>query len=378
MNFPDSAGDYQFLFNIADQLSEALLVVNKEGKIVYNNLRTDEIFGYESNQLIGTSVEQLLPESLRTIHEHHRRMYNKIPHARPMGALSTELVGYTSDGETIPLEISLSPVEFRGELYIVAFITNLTTRKHAQEQVLKTEKLRVELAKEREYLELKEQFVSITSHEFRKPLTAIISSVGIIERYFERFTPEDYLVRIQEIGLQAHRMYHMLEDLLTVTRMQAGGFRYLPRPLDLFKLCESLTVQPEGEKPRIHAQWQKPIHNVVMDQKLLRHILENLLSNAVKYSPAAEKVDFTITTQNTDVIFRIRDYGIGIPYKDQEHIYEAFFRASNTHPFEGTGLGMMVVKLCVELHRGTIHLESIPGEGTLVTVRLPMFALAQE
>ncbi|MBZ0293346.1 MAG: PAS domain-containing sensor histidine kinase [Anaerolineae bacterium] len=378
MNFTDSTGDFDFLMGIADQLSEAILIISHKGAIVFANARVSEMFGYPVEALIGQPIEYLVPGDFRSLHERHRKRYMENPHARPMGSEDLELEGYTRDGETIPLEISLSPVKVQNDLYIVAFITNVTSRKHAQAQMLKTEKLRVELAKEREYLELKEQFLSITSHEFRKPLTAILSSVGIVERYFERLSPEDYLTRIKEVGSQAQHMYHMLEDLLTITRMQAGGFRFLPRPLDLFKLCESLVVQPEGEKPRIQTTWQKPIHNVVMDQKLLHHILENLLSNAVKYAPNTEKVEFNIASEGSDVIFQIRDNGIGIPIKDQERIYEAFYRGTNTHRFDGTGLGMMVVKLCVELHRGTIDLESVPDEGTTVTVRLPMFALAQD
>lgn len=367
----------EFLIQMVNRLSEAILIVNDKGIIIFSNPRTLEMFGYEPQQLEGQRMEILIPHHLRAIHNLHHTSYMNNPRPRPMGAKEIELVGLKRDGTVFPIEVSLNPIEYNSRTFVVVFISNITARKDLNQKIIEAEKLRVELEKEREFLALKEQFISITSHEFRQPLTAILSSVGVIESYHDRLTFDANMERVRVIGEQARHMYRMLEDILTITRMQAGGFQFMPRPLDLFKLCESLVMQPDDQRPVIHLTWQKPIRNVVMDQKLLLHILENVLSNAVKYAPNTEKVEFHIAAEDADVVFTIRDHGIGIPQAEQEHIFEAFYRARNTNSIDGTGLGLVVVQKCVELHRGSISIESEPGEGTTVTIRLPMFALAE-
>ena len=367
----------EFLLQMVNRLSEAILIVNDKGTIFFSNPRAHEMFDYEPQQLEGQHIEILIPLHLRTIHNLHHTSYMNNPSPRPMGTKEIELIALRRDGSVFPIEVSLNPIEYDRRVFVIAFITDITARKDLNQKVIEAEKLRVELEKEREFLALKEQFISITSHEFRQPLTAILSSVGVVESYHDRLTFEANMERVHVIGEQARHMYRMLEDILTITRMQAGGFQFMPRPLDLFQLCESLAIQSGDKRPIIRLIWQKPVHNVVMDQKLLLHILENVLNNAVKYAPNTDEVEFRITTEDADVVFTIRDHGIGIPQTEQERIFEAFYRARNTNSIDGTGLGLVVVQKCVEMHRGSITIESKSGEGTTVTIRLPMFALAE-
>ena len=233
------------------------------------------------------------------------------------------------------------------------------------------------LAGERELGELKDRFVAMVSHEFRTPLGIIMSAVELLRSYFDRLDPEKRAELLTDIHSSTRQMASLMEQVLLLGRVNAGKQQLQRKPLDLASVVSRITEEvgtANGQASRIQlAVTAGDLAGARSDDTVLRHILSNLLSNACKYSPADQSVDFSVRRKDDLVEFVIRDRGIGIPEADQKRLFEAFHRASNVGAVEGTGLGLLIVKRCVELHLGTIHFHSTPGQGTTVTVVLPMF-----
>ncbi|HEY9669154.1 MAG TPA: PAS domain S-box protein [Coleofasciculaceae cyanobacterium] len=276
-----------------------------------------------------------------------------------------------------------------GKIYRVAGIAeDITDRKQAELKIQKA------LQQERELGEHKVRFVSMTSHEFRNPLTAIQSSTDMLERYRDRLSPEKQLTHLGRIKTAVERMTHMLDDILILGKAEAGKLEFDPKPLDVVQLCRNLVEELQlinknqqviyfiyhGDciltEPNIYVRENTASNSVsslpLLDEKLLRHVLGNLLSNALKYSPNGSTVQFDFTYVDNKAIFQIQDQGIGIPPEDQPHLFESFQRARNVGTIPGTGLGLAIVKQCVELHQGEITFTSEVGKGTTFTVTLPL------
>ncbi|QIZ70119.1 PAS domain S-box protein [Oxynema aestuarii] len=268
-----------------------------------------------------------------------------------------------------------------GEIYRVAGIAeDITERKHAEEQ------LRQAIAKEREVMELKTRFISMVSHEFRTPLTTILSSADLLEFYIEE-SAVDRLEKkrqaLNRIQNSAVNMTQLLEDVLFIGRSEANGISFQPQSLDLETFCQNLIEElhlvntqdrkiqffqndrrlgPDSPPPRL-------------DSKLLRQILSNLLSNALKYSPPGGRVEFTVDYYDRQIAFTVKDSGIGIKSEDLPRLFELFHRCSNVGDIPGTGLGLAIVKRSVDLHGGEITVDTQVGVGTTFKVTLPLSAL---
>lgn len=235
-----------------------------------------------------------------------------------------------------------------------------------------------ELQMERELHDLKSQFVSTVSHEFRTPLGVIMSSAENLRDYHERFTPEQRAEHLRDIFDASRTMSGLMEEVLLLGRVESGKVAFRPAPLDLPALCERLIEEVQSATDaRCPIQLTSNIATADRpargDEGLLRHILVNLLTNAVKYSPAGHPVELTVETGEPFATFTIRDRGIGIPATDLPHLFDAFHRGANVGDAPGTGLGLVIVKRCLDLHGGTIDCQSTTGEGTTFTVRLPLF-----
>ncbi|HEY9631802.1 MAG TPA: PAS domain-containing protein [Coleofasciculaceae cyanobacterium] len=258
----------------------------------------------------------------------------------------------------------------QGQVYRVAGLAeDITSRKQVEEEIYKT------LQKERELGELKSQFVSMTSHEFRTPLTTIQSSTELLERYRDRWSQEKQQTHFDRIQTAVDRMTQMLDDILILGKAEAGKLEFNPAPLDLVEFCRNLVeeLQLTTENPNtIVLTCQRQSIPTSMDEKLLRQILTNLLSNAIKYSPSDSTVEFNLTYVDDSAIFQIQDQGIGIPPEDQPRLFNSFHRATNVGTIQGTGLGLAIVKQCLDLHKGEISVESEAGKGTTFTVILPL------
>ncbi|MBZ0299838.1 MAG: HAMP domain-containing histidine kinase, partial [Anaerolineae bacterium] len=222
---------------------------------------------------------------------------------------------------------------------------------------------------------LKERFISVVSHEFRTPLSVIMSSAELLDRYHHKMPPERQIEHVREVLSQSEYMVGLLEDVLTVNKARAGRLEFNPAPLDVTAFCQGTLERFQGvDKGQHHFVFthEGDLSGAVLDAKLLQHILVNLLSNAVKYSPDSSEVSLQLFRQNGHVVFRVRDQGIGIPADSLPQLYDPFYRAHNTGDIRGTGLGMTIVKESVDIHGGSIACESQEGVGTTFTVHVPI------
>ena len=258
----------------------------------------------------------------------------------------------------------------QGKVYRIAGIAkDITSHKQAEAEVYNA------LVRERELGELKSRFVSMTSHEFRTPLSTIQSSAELIERYHDRLSVEKQLAHLNRIQTSVEQMTQMLNDILLFGEAESGKLEFNPISMDLVQLCRNLVEELElniknGSAIALTTNCPSLVTNI--DEKLLRRIFGNLLSNAIKYSPSGSTVQFELTWLNDRVIFKIQDQGIGIPPEDQIHLFEPFHRATNVGTIQGTGLGLAIVKQCVDLHGGEISVTSGVGQGTTFSVTLPL------
>jgi signal transduction histidine kinase len=230
------------------------------------------------------------------------------------------------------------------------------------------------LAREKELGQLRSNFVSMVSHEFRTPLGIIQSSAEILEEYFDRLTTDERVEHLVSIRKNTRRMAGLMEEALLIGSLEAGKLDFRPAPLELRsflnRLVDDVVAAVDRRCPVALVIGDLPAAPL-LDERLLRHIFTNLLSNAVKYSEPDHPVRFEIECEGIDLVARVRDRGIGIPEADQEWLFSAFHRGGNVGQRPGTGLGLVIVKRCVDLHGGRITVESEPGTGTTVTVRLP-------
>ncbi|WP_218081958.1 sensor histidine kinase [Anthocerotibacter panamensis] len=233
------------------------------------------------------------------------------------------------------------------------------------------QELRKSLDKEKELSELKTRFIAMASHEFRTPLTAILSCSDLLKHYGERLPPQERTRLFTEIQTEVQHMNRLLEDILIFGRTETHGLDFNPQPIDLEPFCQDLLQKLVSPNP-LHFTLEHPIPKASLDPKLLRQILTNLLDNAIKYSPQGGTVVLTVQRQPQAVVFQVRDEGIGIPPEDRARLFEPFHRAHNTDGIPGTGLGLAIVYKAVARHGGSITVHSQLGYGTTFTVTLPL------
>jgi PAS domain S-box-containing protein len=273
-------------------------------------------------------------------------------------------------GREIPIEVILTRIQWSGRQMIQAVINDITHRKQAEAELLKA------LAREKELGQLKTNFVSMVSHEFRTPLGIIMSSSDILRDYLDRLGPDERQQHLGSIHKSTRRMAELMEEVLVIGRLDAGKMDFQPRYVDLRALFTRIAEEAGAaseQSSSIRIRFEGEIGEARADERLLQHIFTNLLSNAIKYSEPGQPVEFLVGRERSNVVCRIRDHGIGIPAPDQAHLFQAFHRGRNVGHRPGTGLGLTIVKRCVELHGGSISLESKPGEGTTATVRFLAF-----
>ena len=273
------------------------------------------------------------------------------------------------DGTELPMEVFLTRIQLGGRQLIQAVCNDITQRKQAEAELVRT------LAREKELGQLRSKFVSMVSHEFRTPLGIIQSSAEILKDYLEQLEPSEREDHLQSICHNTRRMAGIMEEVLLIGSFDAGKMEFKPGALELKTFVRGLAdevLSATGRRCPIELSLSEVPDEIQADGRLLRHIFTNLLTNAVKYSDAGRAVRFEIRRVGTEIVCAICDQGIGIPEADREWLFNAFHRGHNVDDRPGTGLGLVIVKRCVDLHGGKIKVESKVGEGTAVTVRLPM------
>jgi len=277
---------------------------------------------------------------------------------------------------TKPIKTALLLARVKSQLSLKEARDALERRSHEEKR-----RLEIALAQQVKLGALKSTFVSMTSHEFRTPLTAILSSKELLQHYGARLSAAERDAAFDGIGSAVRRMLEMLDQVLAIGHADANLLEFRPREFDLECFClelvsEAFSSQSQPGRCTIEFDMDWPSvygdQRVLADEKLLRHILGNLLSNAVKYSPNATEARFAVRRLPESIVFEVRDQGIGIPPQDLPHLFGDFHRASNVGNIAGTGLGLAIVKRAVENHGATIDVVSEPGRGTCFTVTLPI------
>jgi signal transduction histidine kinase len=231
------------------------------------------------------------------------------------------------------------------------------------------------LSKERELVDMKSRFVSIASHEFRTPLSTISVATGILLKHKDKLTGEEVTSKLKNIEKQVEHMTYMLDDVLLVEKSNSGKLTVQRKLIEVLPFFTSLASEVErstGGSHHIVVQNNLLLPTMMSDEKLLRSIAINLLTNAIKFSPGTHRVDLTLSTDADDFVLKVKDFGIGIPEPDIKNLFEPFFRGGNVSTIQGTGLGLSIIKKSLDLLHGTIKVKSKLGEGTEITIAIPL------
>lgn len=383
---------FEALFNYA---SIGILVTNEKGQIVLINDFALKQFGYEREELVGDYIERLMPQRFRHRHVGHRDHYNHHPQSRPMG-IGLDLFAAKKDGTEFPVEISLSQYQHEEGSFVISYINNITERKKAEEKIEKLnnelehkisertqqlttaleqlehskQEVMTALDKEKELSELKSRFVSMASHEFRTPLSTILSSAFLVNQYTTETEQPKRAKHIQRIISSVTLLTEVLNDFLSVGKIEEGGVQVRTSTFDIQQHIQAIIMEMQDivqEGQRIQYAHNGPT-SVQLDPSLLKHILLNLLGNAIKFSGKHTVIQVTTEHTGNNVILKVKDAGIGISQEDQQHLFERFFRGNNVSNIQGTGLGLHIVSRYAELMNGNISCESVLNEGTTFTV----------
>ncbi|MDX1629049.1 MAG: PAS domain-containing sensor histidine kinase [Fulvivirga sp.] len=397
---------------IYEACEEGIIAVNGEGVIDMANSSAYRIFGYEANELEGLKIEELIPKELRKLHVKDRKDYHENPSPRRMGR-GRDLLGLKKDGTTFPVEISLNTTTLHNAPHVIAYVIDISERKKiesalkkSEEQLIlyatqlekrvkeRTEELektnealenqiivtkkaekdaKVALERERELNELKSRFVSMASHEFRTPLSTILSSASLIEKYRQEDQHDKRQRHISKIKSSISNLNGILDDFLSISKLDEGKIDVDLHEVDLVAICNDVieelsSIKKKNQKIAFSADG-KPI-SIKADPKIIKNIVINLMSNAIKYSEKDIRLGIDFNYKNNICIYVI-DQGMGIPEEDQKHLFNRFFRAKNATNIQGTGLGLNIVKKYLEMLGGDIKFKSELDKGTEFRVLFP-------
>lgn len=403
---------HRLLEALFTHVTESIIVTGQDGKIQLTNPATEKLFGYTLDELAGKTVEFLMPERFATKHVQHRSGYNQNPHARSMG-IGMDLFAKKKDGSEFPVEISLTPFNSGDEKFVIAFLIDITLRKKAEQKIIENkaelekltgelkvtnekleskvqdrtkvlsealnelekskDELKEALEKEKELNELKSRFISMASHEFRTPLTAILSSASLIDEYPRTEQQEKRTKHVGRIKSAVNNLNDILSDFLSISKIEEGK---VLADFGTFNLKE-LVAEIKGEMTGLLKPGQSITnsHNgsetINSDKKLIRNVIINLVSNAIKFSDENKVIEIKTDVKAEQVKIKVTDHGMGISDEDKKHLFERFFRGQNAVNVQGTGLGLNIVSNYVELLNGYIEMESELEKGTCFTINLP-------
>jgi PAS domain S-box-containing protein len=360
---------------------DAILEVDREGRIVLLNAAAERLFGYPRAELLGSPLDLLVPAAVRASHKKHRNDYIARPTTRPMG-LGMVLHAQHKSGHLIPVEISLSPLEFENDFRVTAIVRDVTERRAADEQIravnqqLEARNREVERANR-----LKSEFLASMSHELRTPLHTIIGFTELLVEEVEGPLNEKQKRFLTHVHKDSLHLLELINDILDLSKIEAGRMELKP---ERFLARDAAMEVMATIEPQAHAKSQKLENRVgecaiLADRVRFKEILYNLLSNAVKFTPASGSIAVSSGPVEGFEQFAVEDTGIGISESELSSIFDKFYQAAPTTKGirEGTGLGLAITKRLVELHGGSISVRSTLGQGSRFSFTLPVPALGR-
>jgi PAS domain S-box-containing protein len=405
--------DATHLTSLFENATEGIILTNSKGQIILVNPAAETMFGYKADELIDRPIEVLIPDRYKGPHKNLRDGFYQHPQNRVMGQ-GRDLHAKRKDGSDMPVEVSLSFYKRKNELFVIAFIVNITERKKIENNVLMQQKelekmtndmrklnahleakveertiilkealqkleqsqeeLSEALNKEKLLNEIKSRFVSMASHEFRTPLSTVLSSASLLARYTAAEEQDKRNRHIGKIKSSVKHLNDILEDFLSLGKLDEGKVTASCAEFDLKELITETTEEMKGllkKSQEIHFDFIGNT-NVYSDKKLVKNILINLISNATKFSNEGMMIEVKCDAGSEEAIVSVADHGIGIPKEDQDHLFSSFFRGANAANIQGTGLGLHIVKRYVDLLGGSVHLQSELNKGTTVIFEIPI------
>jgi PAS domain S-box-containing protein len=350
---------------ILNSSSDLIILCHTDGTISQVNPSFEETFRMGSDDALLQPLRSfVIPEQAARIDQAFQKIITtRQPQRFEITVQHERIAGFDAD-------VVLSPIlEQENQIAeVVCSLRDISERKQMENQLRKMLEHEIELS------ELKSRYLAMAAHDLRNPLAVIQSASGLIRHYGDRLTEQRLQEKHDKIRHSIQIMVELLDDILTLGRVESGKLSFLPNQLDVIAFCKIIIAeirQVVGVPRTIDLICEGDSRKGLIDAKLLRHILGNLLSNALKYSPEDHPVTLTVQYEPEQIVFFVQDQGIGIPENDQKRLFESFFRADNTRQFPGTGLGLAIVKQSVELHGGTITFESEESVGTTFVVALP-------
>ncbi|HTV81505.1 MAG TPA: PAS domain S-box protein [Acidobacteriaceae bacterium] len=360
---------------------DAIVEVSSDGQIVLVNRIAEEMFGYRRDELIGKSVDMLVPDAVRPQHYRHRDNYLEHPRTRPMGS-GLELHARKRDGSLFPVEISLSPIHTEGGVHVTAVIRDVTERKRAEREVHRLQQQYTgELEARNREIEranrLKSEFLASMSHELRTPLHTIIGFAELLQEGSEGALNDAQKRFIAHIHHDSGHLLELINDVLDLSKIEAGGLTLRRERYPLARsIREALdAVRPSAAAKRIRLEDRaEALCDVDADPLRVKEMLYNLLSNAVKFTPEGGTVWIETAEVSGFARVTVGDTGIGIPPEEQENIFDKFYQVGNTTRGvrEGTGLGLSITRELVQMHGGWMEVVSAPGRGSSFMFTLPV------
>lgn len=394
---------FEALFQYA---SMGILVANSEGSIILANNYLLSQFGYDnSDELVGKKIETLIPSRYHPHHVGKRDEYMATRERRPMG-IGRDLYGLRKDGKEFPVEISLSNYNSNEGVCSIAFVIDISKRKEIEQALMKQkeqladinskieelnndleekvelrtlqlqnamleleasrDELTNALGKEKELSDLKSRFVSMASHEFRTPLSTILSSASLVAKYTESEEQDKRDKHIKRIKSAVNNLTDLLNEFLSIGRIEDGKITANFTDFNIKEMLTEISSEIQGiSKLGQTILYEHSGNDMVhLDVSLLRNVIFNLLSNAIKFSPENAPILLSTKVQEKEICIRVKDAGLGISVEDQTHLFERFFRGANATNIQGTGLGLHIVSKYIELMEGRIDFESKLEEGT--------------
>lgn len=360
----------ELLESIYKHATIGILASNKKGEIIMANQYAVDTFGYqEEKELLSLKIEDLIPKRFHKNHVQNRTGYLKNASTRGMG-VGRDLYGKRKNGEEFPVEVSLSPFRSGEEMFVFAFIIDITIRKKIEESERNYQKQVTEilnsLRKEKELNDMQSDFISMASHEFKTPLTTILSSAALLSKYRTTDQQEKRDKHIERIQGSVRNINRILNDFLSMSKLEKENLNVRKSNFNLKEfisgLCEEFDSFLKQDQVIDYQHIGEEV--VFLDPELLRNILTNLLTNASKFSGKNATIFIRSEVTAQHIYLKVKDTGMGISEKDQEHLFDRFYRGENAFITPGTGLGLHIVKTYVQVLRGKIQMNSKLGEGT--------------
>lgn len=387
-----SQEDSRRLRALFEMASDGIITIGTDGLVENVNQAACKLFGYDREEIVGEKINLLMGDHDRRHHDDYLERYQRTnkPHIIGIGRVVT---GRRKTGEEFPLRLSVSEVRLDDKTIYTGILHDVTEITEARKKVeqlnedlenkvsertselrKKEMELRSLLNKEKELNELKSRFLSMASHEFKTPLSTVLSSAEIIEMYGateQQTQREKYVDRIKNA---VNQLTQVLDDFLSLSQLEQGEINYNPKLIDLRALLSTVVESSEGQLKKgqrvLFDLPEEPVR-IYTDAKLLRHILTNLVSNSAKYSEEEKEITLRVEQTNKTVAISVIDQGMGIPDEDHKHLFDRFFRARNVENIKGTGMGLNIVNQYVALLQGKIEFSSTLGKGSTFKVILP-------